>query len=323
MPSISDEQIEQAKSVDILAYLRTHEPYSIRKSKGSRDEYYLVEHDSLKISNGKFHWFSRGIGGYSALDFLVKVRGMDFVEAVQHLTGDSVAAFRDERSPPPKSGQKQHKPFTLPTANTNNDHVYAYLRGRGIDREIIKRCIDAGTLYESAKSRNCVFVGFDGDKPRFACERGTTDDYKKDCTGSDKRFSFVLPPKTPDSHNLIVCESACDVLSHATIHKIDGDKWDGYRLSLSGVSSAALMSFLERNPQIENVQLSLDNDKAGREATDRIIRELLSDKRFSRFRITVAPVPFGKDCNDCLQAIIQLNKQKSRSDRPKEAVCLF
>ena len=72
MPSLSDEQIRLARDVDILAYLRTHEPQSLRKSKGGANEYYLAEHDSLKISNGRFHWFSRGLGGYSALDFLIR-----------------------------------------------------------------------------------------------------------------------------------------------------------------------------------------------------------------------------------------------------------
>lgn len=32
---------------------------------------------------GKWMWWSRGIGGRSALDYLIKVRGYDFVQAVQ------------------------------------------------------------------------------------------------------------------------------------------------------------------------------------------------------------------------------------------------
>jgi len=314
MPPVSDEQIRQAKNVDILAYLRSHEPQALRKSKGSNDEYYLADHDSLKISNGRFNWFSRGVGGYSALDFLIKVRGMNFIDAVLHLTEDGVAYKTELRSP-----QKALKPFTLPSKNVNNDRVYAYLRGRGIDCDTIKQCFDDGILYENTRG-NCVFVGYCGDKPMFACERGTKDGYKKDVLGSNKAYSFVLPPSNPDSQNLACFESAVDSISHACIHNIDGNKWDGYRLSLGGVGSIALISFLERNPQIKNVRLSLDSDKAGIEATNRIIRELLSDKRFSHLRITVSPPPVGKDYSDTLQAIIQLNKQKSRSDRSKEAV---
>ena len=317
MPAVSDEQVQEAKSVDILAYLRSHEPESLRKSKGGNNEYYLADHDCLKISNGRFHWFSQGVGGYSALDFLVKVRGMGFIDAVQHLTGDGIA-YKSEPPPPPKP----HRSFTLPPANANNDRAYAYLRGRGIDSEIIKRCFESGLLYENTRG-DCVFVGYDGKTPRFACERGTKDRHKKDLSGSDKRYSFVLPPKNPGCRNLACFEAPVDSLSHACIHKLDGDKWDGYRLSLGGVGSIALISFLERNPQIETVLLCLDRDQAGKEATGRIVRELLSDKRFSHLKITVIPPPASKDYNDTLQAIIQLYKQKTRTDRPKEAVCQF
>lgn len=45
----------------------------------------LKSHDSLKLSNGKWMWHSRGIGGKTALDFLIKVRGFSFIEAVQIL----------------------------------------------------------------------------------------------------------------------------------------------------------------------------------------------------------------------------------------------
>jgi len=51
----------------------------------------------------------------------------------------------------------------------------------------------------------------------------------------------------------------------------------------------------------------------------RIIKELLSDKRFSHIKITTAPPPIGKDYADTLQAIKQLNIDKSTIPRPKEA----
>lgn len=317
MPQIPPEQIEQARNVDLLTYLQTHEPYSIRKS--GVNEYCLVEHDSLKISNGRWNWFSRGFGGYSALDFLIKVRGLDFPEAVKHLTGGKVT-YSLSKLPPKVVRNKPPKSFALPISNINNDRVIAYLRGRGIDGSIINQCLDNGLLYEAAKSHNCVFVGFDGNKAKFACERGTTDDYKKDIYGSEKRFSFVLPPKNPHSENLAVTESPVDALSHATIHLINGNKWDGYCLSLGGVSSLALIGFLEQHPEIRSIQLHLDNDKAGKIATDRIIHELLIDTSFSHLKISVIPPPIGKDYNDTLKAILQLNKEKEIENRQSRAV---
>ena len=327
MPRLSDEQILKARSIDLLSYLQTHEPGSVRKTHSG--EYYMVEHDSLKISNGKWFRHSTQQGGYSALDFLVKVRGVHFVDAVQSLTGSS--GFYDYKD---RTGYKAHqtlqakappKPFILPKPNRNNDCVVAYLRGRGIGKEIINRCIKAGLLYESDKHR-CVFVGKDENGvARFACERGITDDLKKDAPGSSKKHGFTLPPDEPDGHGnsvLAVFESPVDCLAHASIHHTGHTGWDGHRLSLGGVSSAALHGFLERNPQIKTVQLSLDNDTAGQFATKRIINELLSDKRYSHSRLTVATAPIGKDYADTAMVISQNNINKSTINRPKEAAFL-
>ena len=319
---LSDEQIEQARSIDLLSYLQRHMPSNLRKI--GADEYCLVEHDSFKISNGKWHWWSQGYGGYSALDYLVKVQGMGFVDAVQSLT-DDIFQYKEmpKMNSPPKP-QKPQKPFKLPKPNRNIDRVYAYLRGRGIGKEIIKRCLFAGILYESASHR-CVFVGKDGNIPKFACERGIADDWKKNIAGSNKKFGFVLPPENPSLENtttLAVFESPIDTLAHHEIHNIGQTGWDGYRLSLGGVDSLALTSFLERHSQITDIQLCLDNDTAGQKATDRIIKGLLSDKQFSHVKITIAPPPIGKDYSDTLQAIRQLNIEQSKTDRPKAVVSI-
>ena len=70
--------IEQARQIDLLSYLQWYEPSNLKRVAGN--VYCTREHDSLKISNGKWYWWSRGFGGYSALDYLMKVREFSFVE---------------------------------------------------------------------------------------------------------------------------------------------------------------------------------------------------------------------------------------------------
>ena len=41
----------------------------------------------LRISNGKWCWFSQGIGGRSALDYLIKVKGIPFTQAAEIILG--------------------------------------------------------------------------------------------------------------------------------------------------------------------------------------------------------------------------------------------
>ena len=69
MPFYDTETIEQARRVDLLTYLQTCEPQELVHVSGN--VYCTREHDSLRISNGKWCWFSQGFGGYSALDYLI------------------------------------------------------------------------------------------------------------------------------------------------------------------------------------------------------------------------------------------------------------
>lgn len=85
MAYFTPEDIQQAKQLDLLTYLQIYEPGQLVKVSG--DTYCTKEHDSLKISNGKWHWFSRQIGGKTALDYLVKVRGCSFLEAMETIQG--------------------------------------------------------------------------------------------------------------------------------------------------------------------------------------------------------------------------------------------
>ena len=83
MPGVSKEQIAAAKQMTAIEFLRRFRPHELVRS-GSRGEFQLREHDSFKI-NGEssiWHWKSRDIGGKSALDYLIKVEGMKFVDAV-------------------------------------------------------------------------------------------------------------------------------------------------------------------------------------------------------------------------------------------------
>ena len=89
MPGVTKQQI--AKEWDLLSYLMVHEPEELKKS--GPEEYRTKTHDSLVISNGKWHWFSRNIGGRSALDYLIKVRGEDFITAVNHLCQGTPFSF--------------------------------------------------------------------------------------------------------------------------------------------------------------------------------------------------------------------------------------
>ena len=308
--SVTTEQIEKAKEWDLLSYLQTFDPYELKRS-GPR-EYCTRTHDSLKISNGKWCWNSRGIGGRTALDYLIKVRGLDFVEAVETLWGS--------RTPPPQERPKPKppKPFTLPEASRFPSAMLSYLQGRGIHPELLEACIQAGTLYESRKYRNCVFVGRDPTgRARFACLRGTRDSFKLDVEGSDKRYNFSLLAADPQCPRLAVAESPIDALSVATLVKRSGGDWrDSHYLSLGGTAPRAMLQFLHDHPHVTQLSLCLDNDKAGMEGMERLEKVVREDEKLARrvklIHCNPPPKEFGKDYNEFLCAHIQAERVRHR-----------
>lgn len=209
MSYVSKEQIEKARQMDLLTYLRLYEPDELVHFAG--DTYCTREHDSLKISNGKWYWHSRGFGGYHALDYLIKVKGVPFLQAVEQLAGQSVVlpCRTDVVRQTPKETKKS---LLMPGVSRSAERAVSYLRGRGIDPEIIDFCMSTGRIYESYPHHNVVFVGMDRTgKPRYANLRGIGVDFKGEASGSDKRFSFCIP--APGSQTVHLFESAIDLLS--------------------------------------------------------------------------------------------------------------
>ena len=298
MPGVTKEQIEKAKEWNLLSYLETYEPQELKRC--GPHEYCTRTHDSLKISNGKWCWNSRGIGGRTALDYLIKVRGMDFVGAVETLCG--------YRAPPPQERPqpKPQKPFSLPEASRFPAAMLSYLQGRGIHPELLQACMQAGTLYESRKYQNCVFAGKDMEgHARFACLRGTRDNFRIDVEGSDKRYNFSLLAADPECPRLAVAESPIDALSLASLVKLSGGEWrDSHYLSLGGTAPRAMIQFLRDHPHVTQVSLCLDNDKAGLKGMELLEEAIREDPDLSR-RVKLVhrnppPAEHGKDYNEFL-----------------------
>lgn len=303
---VSRRQVEEARQMDALTWLLANEASNLTRKNG---EYRLRDHDSLTLSNGQWFWHSQGFGGVNALDFLVKVRGVDFVAAVTTLCGGSAVGHRPQPqpSPPPRHVSTESgaasRCFRLPRRAVNERRVYAYLLSRGIGKDLIRRCIREGILFESDPYHNAVFVGRDTTgQPRFACARGTLGSHRHDIAGSDKRFGFTLTATAAEnSATLAVFESPIDALSHAELTGRDCN-----RLSLAGTSPLALRRYLDTahdaGRRITRIELCLDNDEAGRAGMEAIERMIREDFWFADIETARTPPPQGKDYNEALLA---------------------
>lgn len=316
MPYFSKEEIARAREMDLLTYLQNYEPTELVHVTGNT--WTTATHDSLKISNGKWMWWSRGFGGASALDYLVKVRGDPFIDAVGKILGKAAGEPSIFVTKPKPDRARR---LLLPERAENNDRVTAYLMQRGISRSIIEECIDRGLLYESLPYHNAVFVGFDGQgAARYASFRATVPEkIMGEATGSDKKFSFRIGG-TEDKTVLHIFESVIDLLSFASIRNERGQNWQAESmLSLGGVYApsspegrwkmpAALSNVIEADGEIREIAMHLDNDYAGRAASGRLAQML-----GGRYRIRDEPPVFGKDMNDEL-----MERHRRRAERRKE-----
>lgn len=295
MQLIPKEDIQRAREMDLLTYLTYYEPGNLKHVSGN--VFSTVEHDSLIINNGKWCWFSRQIGGKSALDYLIKVKGIPFRDAVERIIGnitEPLPAIKQTESPP--------KEFVMPELSSDTTRVSTYLASRGIDPEITKWCIDHKLIFETAKYGNVVFVGYDRQgNPKHGSMRSTTTPYKGDVKGSDKRFAFRLI-RAEHPRKVHVFEAVPDLLSYATCVKLRGGNWrkETY-LSLAGIGGSslpkALEQFLKDYPDISHIYLHLDNDEPGRNAA-KTIKGLLNGK----YVVKDQPPPSGKDYNEYLQS---------------------
>lgn len=351
MVYVSQAQIIRAREIDLLSYLQSYEPNELVPL--GKGQYCTKTHDSLKISNGKWYWWSQHIGGVSALDYLVKVKDMAFPEAVILLAGSDGAGYHQQKSnndrshslnynyssdadtctctdtnsksnlntnanhgSKPKEGTETAKanrpvPFCLPAKAANNKRVAAYLLSRGIDREILQYCLHNGLLYEEQTYHNAVFVGKDeAGIARYAMLRGTLSfkRFIQEAAGSNKAYSFrLIDEKAKDDSVLHVFESAIDALSWATLLKQNGRDWQNERyLSLGGVAQGngsflttmpiALQRLLENPGMPKEIHLRLDNDEAGKAASQAIYKQLTQ----AGYPAKIVPPPQGKDYNDYL-----------------------
>lgn len=306
---VSREEIEKAKRIDLLTYLINHEPQNLKKE--SSNSYCTVEHNSLKVSNGMWFWFSRGIGGKSALDYLIKVKGYTLPQAVAKINGRMI-----EKSPVFYYSNEE-KILKIPDLSEKTNMVFYYLKSRGIDPKIITYCLNNRLIFETEKYHNVMFVGYDetGDM-KYANLRGTHSNFKGEVYGSDKKHAFKICDIVNPT-NLHIFEAAIDLLSYITMSMMSGKDWtkEAY-LSLGGVAvngktlPMQLKHFLDGNKLISTIYLHLDNDDAGKQASETLKKHLESN-----YQVIVHFPVLGKDVNDDLMILKGLKKNREEKER--------
>ena len=276
----TEEQIARANQTDLVSFLNEQGEQLVKSGR----EYRWKKHDSVTISGNRWYRHSQSKGGYP-VDFVMEFYYAAFPEAVKMLIGED-GEGRQKSCPAPS------KDFRLPEKNEDNEMIVKYLtESRELEKNLVMEWIARGDIYEEKKHHNVIFVGRDADGiPRYAHCRGTGEiKYRGDVVGSDKSYGFSY---RGTDNQLFVFEAAIDLLSFIQLFPKDWKKRS--YLSLGGVSSLALMTFLSERPQITSVFLCLDNDQAGNEACEKLAGEI--SEGYSVIRLK----PSRKDWNEIL-----------------------
>ena len=313
MAYVANEDLKRAREMDLLTYKQSYEPWDLVKLK---DGYYqLKSHDSLKINyhNGKWlwNWWSQGVGGRSALDYLTKVEGMSLVDAVGQILGQTAVK---EPVIPQDIPKEKEQGLYIPERSKNKDMIYDYLcNQRGIDREIVKDFVDRGEIYLTNQHANIAFVGHDAyGNVKLVALRGTKGEFKNTTAGSNRRFPFQARAEDWDVRNSVVhlFEAPIDMLSYATLMKQMGVDYKSHNMiALCGIYKprenlaeskipVALQQHFNELPYTNTVCLHLDNDGPGKLAARALSMVLQKDV----YKVYNQPPPEGyKDCNDYLK----------------------
>ena len=276
----TEEQIARANQTDLASFLNARGEQLVKSGR----EYSWKKNDSVTVSGNRWYRHSQNKGGYP-VDFVMEFYHATFPEAVKML-------IDEEGEGRQKSCLAPSPDFRLPEKSETNETVIKYLTEiRRLEKDLVEEWIAGGNIYEEKKHHNVVFVGRDADGiPRYAHCRGTGGiKYRGDVAGSDKSYGFC---HRGEDNQLFVFEAAIDLLSFIQLFPKDWKKRS--YLSLGGVSSVALMTFLSERPQITSVFLCLDNDHAGNEACEKLAGEIPDGYRVIRLK------PARKDWNEIL-----------------------
>ena len=239
---------DEAKDISMLDFLSRRKNW-VFQSDGHR-YYEATLHDSLKINlnEHQWTWYSRGLHGNNAIDWLRYVEGYEYPDAMKILVGSPLLSIDENKKSlsykaAPKASEIRYekvKEIKLPQkADGQYKQAFAYLtKTRCIDPDIVSQLFHEQLIYQDIYN-NVIFVGKDeNDEIRF-CERKTTNTFlanKRDengkklftpmnVSGSDKRYSFNIPydeKAFPASEGILyVFEAPVDLLSHATFRMLN------------------------------------------------------------------------------------------------------
>lgn len=276
----------EAKKSHILDYLEQngHRPVKIKygsawfKSPSRRETT-----PSFKVDLNKNLWYDFGTGeGGNLIDLVVKLSNYTVPEALAHIGSNSYSAGEQRCEPFDESGHIRIDRIQ----SLANPSLIQYLRTRRVSIAFARRFLKEA--YYTVHGKQYFALAFANDKGGYELRNA----YFK--TGSSPKYFTTIPGK--DNSTLNVFEGFMDFLSCCTYY----GKIPSFRTII--LNSLSFLPKIEPElVSVYEINLCLDNDQAGRTATNNLIAQYDHVRDW-------APViyPDHKDFNDFLMGSISL-----------------
>ncbi|PSB23128.1 helicase [filamentous cyanobacterium CCP2] len=262
----------------------------------------------ISISGSKFMDWIADKGGGGAIDLVMHVQGVEFKEAVQWLSGQSITPHSDIHRQQPQIEDNEPRSLEMPVANERRwAAVRNYLvETRKLPAALVDRLHERGLIYAD-DMQNAVFV-------RYATHNTGAHWYREEPTGASLRgtwgennsFHGLVPGSSREEgwfwigtgkgevRRVLLTESPIDALSLAVLDRKHRQAIEDVTIYLSTdgagtIPIEALRQILEQDGQ---VIAAFDADQAGELMAWQVVQALPGIKR-------VTPA-YGKDWNDRL-----------------------
>ena len=235
-----------------------------------REYYFKTDHNKFSVSDNGYYDFKTGEGG-QIIKAVMEFENVDWRNALEFVKNFNQNFMLYDHSS--KNEQKnllkdESKSATIHITNSlipNNEKLISYFEGRGISKQIL---VDhTKQIHYEIAGKNYFGIGIENISGGFEIRNSLM----KSKVGKNN-ISEIIGEK----NEVIVFEGMTDMLSFAQLLKVNDQKNNRTLITLNSITN--LDKFLNKYSDYKGkIFLCLDGDKAGNEATRKILNSFISN----------------------------------------------
>lgn len=232
--------------------------------KSGRDHYYRTDQNKFAVNETKFYDFKTGEGG-GIVKAVMLFENKNWKEAMDFIKNNSGFILKDETYAVHQSNTQKlsqhYPPRVLQILPPNNDVLFNYFEKRGITRDILEN--HTSQIHFEVGGKRYFGIGIENQSGGYEVRNP----FLKTKIGNSS-FSKIPGTKTDE---IVVFEGLTDMLSFLRLQKDSNVTNTRTLVALNSVMNAEKFTDFHKD-YTGKLFLCLDNDRAGREATEKIIK---------------------------------------------------